>query len=600
MKKREHSCGGYGLQCLLNGFVIGLLLLCFLTMALIPSYSFFRITSRQTERFCSIIVDQTQGGFIKTIKYMDEKLISFTRSRMVYDEICRGQGTDISQTDFRTSFLDFFPISGMDYPYVQSVDLYVKKTGQLFRVGYCPTTLNEPFSRNNSYRKAALYNPQIFHWLGYNEELNALEGTKLIFDTKTYEELGLMIVRISPSFFLKEFKNFSSLDIQNMYLLDQSDRVLSSLDSSKINQRMIIPSDREMYQKGNMTYYSRDLKSLDITRYSDPYSKWRIVVEVNSSPLYSDMYTMLFRTFVTATLLLSLGILMAVLFSRTITRPLLRVAEGFKSIEQEDYTQQLSEQSTIVETQIIINGYNHLLTHLNRLINTVYLEKMAVDELRFKSLQATINPHFLFNTLQLISWKARAYHADEVCSMVKSLSFMLETSLMPDNSPFITIKEELTYLEHYMHIIRCKYEEKITFNIDIPEVYQYSLIPRLTIQPLIENSISHGLVPKMGKGSVNIQVEVLDGILNFCISDNGVGMTPEQLLTIRESLREEDKNGSDVMPSVGHKIALINIYRRLQILYQDEFAFSIDSCPFSGTCIRIRIPDRTREDCKHV
>lgn len=588
-----------GLQLFLNIFVIGLLLVALTATILFPVSFIWKAALQQTESFCMKIVDQTRDGLITTIKNMDSRLISLSKSRTVYDGICRGELDKASPMDFRSAFLDFFPIDGMDYHYIQSVDLYVKKTGQLFRIGDCPQIQSDPFSSLNPYHKAALSNPLILNWTGYNKELGALEIAKLIYDTQTYEELGLMIVRLLPTFFLEEFKNFDGLDIRNMYLLDQSQRILCSLDTAQIDQKMDIVLNEEISRQGDMTYISRDFSSLSLSRYAEPYSQWHIVIELDAASLYSEMYAVLFHTAIASLAILALGILAALIFSRNVTRPILAVAEGFKYVEREDYTNQIKDKSIIVETNTIINSYNHMLAHLNQLINTIYREKIAADELRFKSLQATINPHFLFNTLQLISWKARAYRANDVCSMIKSLSFMLEASLACDASPFVTLGQEMEYLKHYVYIIRCKYEDKIDFQIDIPEEYQDKRIPRLTLQPIIENAVSHGIAPKMGNGSIAVQAQEQNGMLCLRIQDDGVGMSPEQLQIIREGLLDGESDHQPAPRQSTHNIALRNICHRLRLLYRDQFTFTVESQQFSGTTIVVNIPCGGEEE-RHV
>ena len=588
-----------GLQLFLNIFVIGLLLVALGATILLPVSFIWKAAIQQTESFCVKIVDQTRDGLITTIKNMDSRLISLTKSSAVYDGICKGELEGASSMDFRGAFLEFFPIDGMDYHYIQSVDLYVKKTGELLRIGDCPQIQTDPFSSLNPYHRAALSNPLILNWTGYNRELDALEIVKLIYDTQTYEELGLMIVRLSPTFFLEEFKNFGGLDIRNMYLLDQSQRILCSLDTAQIDQKMDIALDEEISRQGDTTYISRDFSSLTLSRYAEPYAQWHIIIELDGASLYQEMYAVLFRTAIASSAILALGILAALLFSRNVTRPILRVAEGFKYVEEGDYASRIKDGSIIVEINTIINSYNHMLAHLNQLINTIYRERIAADELRFKSLQAAINPHFLFNTLQLISWKARGYRASDVCSMIKSLSFMLEASLASDDSPFVTLGQEMEYLKHYVYIIQCKYEDKIDFQIDIPQAYRDRRIPRLTLQPVIENAVSHGIAPKMGSGTIAVQAWEQEGMLCLRVQDDGVGMPPEQLRMIREGLQDCESGDPPAARANSHNIALRNICRRLKLLYRGRFTFTVDSQQFSGTTILIRIPSEP-EEAKHV
>lgn len=587
------------MKSLLNYFVIGLLLISLAVTTVYPTLAFWDTSKKQVSQFCGEIVDQTRDSLITTIKNFDSRWISLADSDTIYEGICQGKLENASSQDFREAFMDFFPIAGMDFHYVHSVDLYVKKTEQLYRIGYCTETLSDPFSVRNAYHKAALSSPLNLNWIGYNENLHVLELVKLIYDTETYEELGLMVIRVSPAFFLKEFENFDGLDIQNMYLLDESQRILCSLKSNQIGQQLNTSLQQDMLQENGTIYISRDFSKLNHSRYVGSYAQWRIVIEVDEASLYDETKTVLSLTIFVSILLLTLGVLTVMLFSRSITHPILAVEEGFRHIERMDYSHPISRHTFIQEPEAIINGYNHMLEHLKQLTNNIYQEKEITDKLRFKSLQATITPHFLFNTLQLISWKAYAYHANDICAMIKSLSFMLESDLAQDVSPYSTLADELEYLRHYILIIRYKHEDKIDFLIDVPEAYHNRLVPRLTLQPLIENAVSHGLSRKMASGTVSLNVSVEGGMLCLRVEDDGVGMAPDQLERIRENILE-DGGAAERTEGTSHNIAIRNIYKRLKLLYQEHFSFTVDSQLFRGTTIVIKIPDAIKEDAQHV
>ena len=206
-------------------------------------------------------------------------------------------------------------------------------------------------------------------------------------------------------------------------------------------------------------------------------------------------------------------------------------------------------------------------------------------------LQYQLNPHFLFNTLQLISWKAYEYEAYPVCDMISSLSYMLQTDLYSNENKVYTLRDEMEYIKQYTLIIRCKYNNKIAIHTSIPEHLLDCIIPKLIIQPFLENSINHGLAPKPTPGVVSISVEQCDQDLLCIIEDDGVGIDNKVLQNIRSldspatSIDNPNKNG--------HHIALSNIKTRLELLYGKNYGFTITSQLSFGTRVELRIPYQT-------
>lgn len=209
----------------------------------------------------------------------------------------------------------------------------------------------------------------------------------------------------------------------------------------------------------------------------------------------------------------------------------------------------------------------------------------AAEELRiaeFHSLQAQINPHFLYNTMDMINWLAQQGRTDDVSTAVQSLSRFYKLTLSRKQS-ISTIAQETEHATIYLEIQNMRYHNSISFVSDIPDELMEYQIPKLTLQPLIENAVLHGILEKDDKtGTIVLTGWIEDTSIVLLISDDGVGIPSEKLSAILSG------NGNST--SGGTNIAVYNTHRRLQILYGPDYGLTYSSTPGSGTEVEIRIP----------
>lgn len=214
----------------------------------------------------------------------------------------------------------------------------------------------------------------------------------------------------------------------------------------------------------------------------------------------------------------------------------------------------------------------------------------AAEDLRiaeFNSLQAQINPHFLYNTMDMINWLAQQGRTFEVCNAVQSLSRFYKLTLSRKQS-ISTIAQEEEHVSIYIHLQNMRYHDSIDFVSDIPDELMEYQIPKLTLQPVIENSILHGILEKDTKsGTIVLTGWMEDRDIVLLISDDGVGIAEEKLPVIL--------TGAGKSASGGTNIAVYNTHRRLQILYGETYGLSYSSKQGNGTEVQIRFPARRGE-----
>ncbi len=198
-----------------------------------------------------------------------------------------------------------------------------------------------------------------------------------------------------------------------------------------------------------------------------------------------------------------------------------------------------------------------------------------------KALQAQINPHFLYNMLDMINWLAQSGQQEKVSAAIQTLSKFYKLTLSKKNIT-IPIGEELRHVSLYVMLQNMRFENKIEFIVDVPdEIMEYE-IPKLVLQPIVENSILHGIFERESKaGNIVIMAWTENGDIIFTVSDTGMGIRPERLKTILDGT-EESEHGSN--------IGIYNTHMRLKYLYGEKYGLHFESNYGQGTEVQVRIP----------
>lgn len=229
---------------------------------------------------------------------------------------------------------------------------------------------------------------------------------------------------------------------------------------------------------------------------------------------------------------------------------------------------------------------------LHELGDRQFNQELLLVQARMRALQNQINPHFLYNTLDTIRGYALMQDCTEVAEMTEALATMFRYNIgKPDD--MTTLQEELDNVKNYFLIQKYRFGDKFSLRLELDpeeESLKKYLLPRLSIQPLVENAIHHGLENKDGEGEVRIQAYRMDGKLVVRISDNGLGMNREALLSLREKL--EKGTSFDIEPAKKRKsgIAIVNLNQRLKLAFGEEYGVSVSSLEQVGTFFTITVP----------
>ncbi|MTI58654.1 MAG: sensor histidine kinase [Firmicutes bacterium] len=244
----------------------------------------------------------------------------------------------------------------------------------------------------------------------------------------------------------------------------------------------------------------------------------------------------------------------------------------------------------------ISNMLNKLKESMNREYTNVILKKQA----EFTALQSQINPHFLYNTLESIRGEALLGGNNEIAEMTEALSTFFRYSIS-HKGDLVSIKEEINNVNNYMIIQQYRFSDKFRFNIlyDDDSIFEY-MLPKMTMQPIVENSIIHGLETKLGRGTITIRIILTKKRLIINIADDGIGMGTSLTDQLNKKLNDniEDTIGNNEQKSTG--IALVNVNQRIKFLFGERYGLSISSTEGVGTDVEVVLPLISGDDSKEI
>ncbi len=275
------------------------------------------------------------------------------------------------------------------------------------------------------------------------------------------------------------------------------------------------------------------------------------------------------------------SVLVNIFVTNSITRPIRMLCDKTAMVAKGDFTTR-----TICENHdelsILSDSFNDMTSKLEQQVNRIRLEQENLRHMESKLLQTQINPHFLYNTLDTIIWLIEAEKNKEAIDIVVALSEFFRI-IVSKGRDFITIREEEIHIKSYLQIQQSRYKDILDYEINIPEeLYRYQIL-KLTLQPLIENSLYHGIKMLRARGKITVTGGIWDKVICFHVMDNGIGMEEEELNALK---KEIEMPGSKQSTGFG----LANVNKRIKLNYGDMYGLDIQSKKGEGTDIIIKIP----------
>lgn len=288
---------------------------------------------------------------------------------------------------------------------------------------------------------------------------------------------------------------------------------------------------------------------------------------------------------------IGVAVLMATYIPKTITRPVNQLIKVTEQAANGDLTVR-ADVKYGAELKVLGDSFNTMIEHMVLLIERVKEEQTNLREAELEILQMQINPHFLYNTLDTIVWLAEADDKEAVVNMVETLSEFFRSSLN-GGKDIVSIVEETRHIASYLQIQKVRYQDILEYGIQIPKELEDYEIPKITLQPLVENALYHGIKNKRGRGKIRVfgYEEGGEGVL--VVEDDGIGMKKERLLQVQRGLTCKEGDEKDFY-------GLYNVNERIRLKFGDKYGLKIDSKYGQGTRVEVHLPKKVQENVKKL
>ena len=502
-------------------------------------------------------------------------------------------------------FADIFRRDRMNYPYKQQfkdyytlidnysanrTNRYIKEIRFFFN--------NEAFYLNLSTSSYPLpeYRNEIWYkklkeagtrcWVGYyapiSDERPEVTDYRFscFYPVKTGKEIsGCFELQLNPDYLNKYITDMQKRLNGEIYIISRDGVVLAASDGT--SKGALFPYNSMVNDRSSADHrqsYLKLDKSSEYLLLSNKNSNYFVAARINNSIIRSEIHKFIPFAVLTGIVMTAFGLLCCMLLSRNITNRIKELSQFMK-----DMTLNGTELAPVTgndEIADLINSYNNMLVTSRTLVHQVYEVNLKKKDMELKLLQAQINPHFLYNTLDSINWMANKRQAADISNMTRLLGQFFRLSLSKGQD-IITIKDEIEHVRTYLEIMRLRYEDEIAYDIEVPESILVHKTVKLILQPIIENSIQHGLMEKeIPGGTIRIIGTMDTDCIRIIIEDDGIGMDQDSIDALFTDKGTESRRG----------FGLKNVNDRIKLSFGDAYGLHITGMKDFGTIVEVKLP----------
>lgn len=311
---------------------------------------------------------------------------------------------------------------------------------------------------------------------------------------------------------------------------------------------------------------------------------WTLISAIPEEELFRDSRTIVAWTLIVLCVILSVAVMFAVMLSKMMTSRISKLAAQMEHLESNHEKAieipEMAEEMGNDEIGSLFVSYKHMADRINELINVQYENGKAVKHAELRALQSQINPHFLYNTLDLINWEALDQGADSIVEISRALAKFYKLSLNKGKE-FSSLEEEIQHVAHYVQIQNFRFEDRIVLDVNVQDNISKCRVLHIILQPLVENSILHGMSEMNSDEKIHISIrgKEEDGDVLLWVEDSGCGMTQEEMEQILKAAAEENS---------GYGVK--NIHTRLQLCYGEKYGLKYYGNSFGGVTVQVRMP----------
>ncbi|OCT15637.1 hypothetical protein A8709_16370 [Paenibacillus pectinilyticus] len=409
---------------------------------------------------------------------------------------------------------------------------------------------------------------------------------KRIVNIYTGQKLGLLVVNIKESALTAIYQKIGSLQDGSYFIVDDEAVVISSQHAEDVLQEVANPdmkrwitSNKHIVGPTSFEYEKTLVVSSEV-----PSFNWKLISMAPLQSLTADTRKITLLIVMLGIVCLIFALLGAGMLSQLIAKPIMGLTKYMKKVKEGSLDIEFQVNSED-EIGMLATGFNSMIRRIQELLSNINWEQKKKREYELALIQAQIKPHFLYNTLDVIYTLSEMGRTRDVQRTTKALADFYRAALSQGRET-ITIEEEIRNVKDYLSIQRIRYSDVFTFELDIQNDVLSGQIPKLTIQPLIENAIYHGLKTKGSLGLLTVQGEIVDRKIKMVVRDDGVGMDPDRLKAIV-------KKTSSPQEAVGYGFR--NVNDRIQLYYGEDYGLQIKSEQGQGTEVTLWLPFQSEE-----
>lgn len=435
----------------------------------------------------------------------------------------------------------------------------------------------------NSERKVD-YIPTYLDKQTKSEKNWAISNIRKIFDLNDGKLLGIMVISIDIDFINKVNEKLQEDRRSAFTIVDEKGAVIYNSDFEKIGKPFneVLPLDtnhaalvngRQIVQSGGKDYIL----------IQNPFKEqqWTTYLYMPLEELSVERANLARNLIFIALLLIFFAVICSIYLSNLITRPIKQLMRGMDQVEKGKFDNLPAIKSND-EIGLLANRFGQMSSELKQLVERIYKEEEGKAEAEIRALQAQINPHFLYNTLNSVKWIASMQRSDKIVEMTGALISMLRYTTK-DVGALVTIREEMDNIEHYITIQKVRYFDRIQIRYEVDEALLDYQILKLTIQPIVENAIFHGIADHEDEGMITIRIYRENADIVIAIEDNGKGMDKETIEHLKQDVRSSEDNFNG--------IGISNVHGRIQRIFGRSYGIHFVSGQGKGTVFYIKIPE---------
>lgn len=535
-------------------------------------YVFFSFFFQKTQEDIEYVLRYTSQQYEAHMQFIEDSVIAI-RHNTVLDDFFQKEEYDLEEIEPQLSYsMELFSERNMverQLPFVTGIYLFNNGNECIYE-HYYATTLAAGREQKRKYenmQQEFKSTSDQYACLSDKDELNIFFR---IYD-ENMREKGIGIVQISQSAVAKVLETVQLYHNGGWAVLDKNDQLLASEGAQELVKKL--------QTSENSWNGTKDLAGTKVIGYGNSCGFGvRTVISVGYGNIFSILKPTLFIVLVGLIVVLGIAFLVSYAISYRFTKPVTRMIQSIQAFGKPDLNARM-EDSSIQEFHDMGIVFNEMADRIEYLITQVYEKEIVAARSQVKYLQSQINPHFQFNILAMLSLKAKMAGNEEVYDGLNAFSRLMQGKIFREKEIKIKVKEELEIVQFYLYLQKSRYQDKLSYEVKLEdEKIGEDLIPRLLIEPLVENAVSHGLEPKREKG--NLQVLLYEReMLYIWVKDDGVGVC-------RNQTKAEENKEKTPHTHVGWE----NTKKMLRILYGDHYKFQVWSEPGKGTEIEIAVP----------